>query len=223
MKNICFIQARMSSTRLPGKSMLDLAGKTLLERVIESVQKAKFLDKIVVLTSTDFSDNLIEQKCKSININVFRGYLHNVLRRFYDAAKIYDADYYFRVTADNPLTPAFLIDELAQAEIGDYACSEDIPVGTKVEKFSKKALEEAYKNAKTDYEKEHVTPYMIKNFGKNIIKSPEKIRFPELRATVDTLEDYLQMAEFYNDALFKKISPEILEYIQYMPMISSKK
>ncbi|MCH9769689.1 MAG: NTP transferase domain-containing protein, partial [Gammaproteobacteria bacterium] len=106
------IQARMASNRLPAKIMLDLAGKPLLARVIESVRATQCIDELIVATSDDGSDDITKAFCEQNKMPCFRGSSSNVLARFYQAAKIYQPKYIVRITADNPLTSAILLDDL---------------------------------------------------------------------------------------------------------------
>ena len=112
VKYLCIIQARVNSSRLPAKVMLDLDGKTLLERVYQSVQTSTKIDKIIVATSNENTDDIIELKLSTLGVTVYRGRLNKVLERFYDAAKKYKAVNIIRVTADNPLMDGNIIDEL---------------------------------------------------------------------------------------------------------------
>lgn len=105
------IQARMSSTRLPSKVMLKLAGKEVLWHVVQRCKISKSVDKVIVATSTDSSDDKIYNFCKDNKIEVFRGDLLDVLKRYYDCAKAHNLDIIVRVTSDCPLIDSFIIDE----------------------------------------------------------------------------------------------------------------
>lgn len=200
MTYLGIIQARLSSTRLPAKVMLDLAGKTQLERVHESVSHSSKIDKIIVATSSEVLDNIISLKLEELGIPCFRGDLNNVLARFYLAAKHFKTKNIVRITADNPLTDGTLIDTLIDAyetSDADYAVVKNAPYGLSAEVFSFKLLEQAYHNASTEYEKEHVTPY-IRQHGKLLeLPAPVTYNYPDTSVTVDTLEDYVKMQDFY--------------------------
>ncbi|GMN90418.1 hypothetical protein fsci_19060 [Francisella sciaenopsi] len=197
---LCIIQARLNSSRLPAKIMLDLGGKTLVERVFETVSKSKKIEHVVVATSNDITDDIVGKKLSSVGIEVFRGSLTNVLNRFYILAKKYKAKNIVRVTADNPLMDANLIDELIaiyEENECDYSMFSGAVYGLSAEVFSFAALEEAEKNARNDFDREHVTPY-IKEKGNIYIEPIEKkYHNPDLRATIDTLDDYISMQKFY--------------------------
>lgn len=197
---LCIIQARLNSSRLPSKVMLDLGGKTLLERIYETVSKSKKIDKIIVATSNEETDDIIELKLSTLKIELFRGSLNNVLERFYFASKKYYAKNIIRVTADNPLMDGNLIDELIKIYENNncrYSMFSNAIYGLSSEVFSFEALENAYKFARNDFDKEHVTPY-IKDCEKTcIVNVAEKYRKPDMRATIDTLDDYIRMQKFY--------------------------
>ncbi len=213
------IQARLSSSRLPAKVMLDLAGKTQLERVYESASHSKKMDKITVATSTESSDDLIALKLADLDIPCFRGDLNNVLERFYLAAVHYKAEHIVRITADNPLTDGALIDTLIceyEANGADYAILKDAPYGLSAEVFSFSFLEKAYNSATSEHEKEHVTPY-IRQHGK-VLESPAPAPYnrPELCVTVDTLDDYIKMQRFYLHCSKNTLNPSITTFLEYI-------
>ena len=136
LKTVAIIQCRISSDRLPAKAMLDLGGKTLLERVMDKTAQSSMLDEIWIATSTDKRDEVIEHKAIISGFNVFRGELDDVLDRYYHCAKKSKADIIIRVTADNPLTHPGLIDsgikQLVENKL-DYVFFKRIPYGCGVE------------------------------------------------------------------------------------------
>ncbi len=169
MTTIAMIQARMSSSRLPGKVLKDLNGKTVLQHVCDAAQKISGIDKIVVLTSAETDDNVIEAWCNDNNIECFRGDLNDVLKRFYDAAKHYKAKTIIRLTADCPLLDPSVVGQLLllfKTSQIDY-CSNVVPPtwpdGLDCEVFSFDALQTAHTNAKTPQDREHVTRYIHHN------------------------------------------------------------
>lgn len=219
VKYLCIIQARTSSSRLPAKIMLDLDGKCLLQRVIESVSKSKYLDKIVVASSTNSEDDIVENKLKDMGIDCFRGSLDNVLSRFYNCAKSYEGLNIIRVTADNALVEGFLIDkliEIYEKKNVDYAVFEDSIYGISSEVFSFKSLEQAFNTTEDLYDMEHVTPYIKKNFESHFELIEEKYRGVEIRATIDTFDDYIRMQKFYQDCKKKKIEANLDNYLDYL-------
>ena len=138
VKVVAIIQARMSSSRLPGKVMLHLGGKTLLEQVVDRVKSATKINEIVIATSTQEEDFIIEDKAKQIGTKCVRGSLNHVFSRFKQAILESGADIVVRITADNPLTNAELIDKAVERLINEnleYVSFKNIPVGTGVEVF----------------------------------------------------------------------------------------
>ena len=100
MNILAIIQARIGSTRLPGKVLMDLEGKTVLERVVERVKGSKFVSEIIVATTTSEKDDELEKLCKKIGVKVFRGSEDDVLDRYYEASKLFNPDNIVRITSD---------------------------------------------------------------------------------------------------------------------------
>lgn len=164
--NLALIQARMGSSRLPGKVLKDLAGHPMLWHVVNRVRKARSVDRVVVATTDRSVDDPIARFCEKEGIGCFRGSEQDVLDRFYQAAKANDADVVVRITADCPLIDPAVIDKvLARFSRGDcdYACNVircTYPDGLDTEVFSFPALERAWREAAKPSEREHVTPYL---------------------------------------------------------------
>lgn len=194
-----FVQARMGSTRLPGKVLLPVLEKPLLFYLVERLQRVTGIDACVIVTSYHPRDDVIEAYCKEHKIACFRGPEEDVLTRYYEAAKKRNPDAIVRVTADCPLIDPEGIDAVITAykksdPAIDYAsnCLErTYPRGMDVEIFSLKALEKAFKEAVEAQEREHVTLYFYRHPElfrlQNIRNSSDESRF---RLTVDTEEDY---------------------------------
>ena len=191
------IQARVDSTRLPRKILLDLAGKTVLERVIERVQKSKYIDGIIVATTSLSQDLEIVQLCERIKISVYQGSETDVLDRFYQAAKKYGVKNIVRITSDCPLIDAHIIDQvilLYQKSKADYTANimeETYPDGEDAEIFSYISLEYAWKHAKLSSEREHVTSFIRRNpqlFTLQNLSNKENLS--SMRWTLDEKKDY---------------------------------
>lgn len=215
---LCIIQARLNSSRLPAKVMLDLAGKTLLERVYESVNKSTKISKIVVATSNKTSDDIIANKLSSLGIECYRGDLNNVLERFYKTSLEYKAKNIVRITADNPLMDGRIIDDLIEVyekELTDYAMFSNAIYGLSAEVFSANVLLEANKNARNNFDKEHVTPYIKDMFTCHIEDISDIYKIPTLSITVDTLEDYIKMNNFYSLIAKNNEKADIDTFIKY--------
>ncbi len=193
------LQARMSSSRFPGKVLKPLLGRPMLEVELERLRRARRLDTLTVATSVDASDNAIEAFCRSKGVPCFRGPLDDVLDRYYRAARSAELDVVARVTGDCPLSdPAIVdlvIDEFFNRGV-DY-CANTVPPddstfpdGTDVEVFSFAALERAWREAKKPSEREHVTFYFWQTTGlfkTSRVDWPEKLT--DYRLTVDYPED----------------------------------
>lgn len=199
------IQARFNSKRLPGKVLLPLGGKTILENVVERVRRAKKIEQVVVATSESNSDDIIADLCINKNILVYRGDLDDVLNRFYNTAKKFNEPSICRITGDCPLIDPGLIDKVAEIfEIGSYdyvstgRIKSTFPDGLDTEIFTFEALTKAYKEAKLLSEREHVTPYIWKNPDVFKIYTLENETDQSLyRLTVDEAEDYQLMKLIY--------------------------
>lgn len=225
-KVVVIIQARLSSTRLPAKVMLDLNGKTVLERVIERVRLARLVDEIWLATSDQGSDDILEIMGKQSGIKVCRGSLNNVYERFCKTILVSQADVIVRVTADNPLTEPAFIDEGIEALIKedlDYVIYEEVPYGTAIEVVRSSVLLDLDKKVPlSNDELEHVTLYIRKHPSKFRIRSmvPEmKLRFPEIRVTLDTIDDYVRLYNIYsyfqNKIEEREILSEIVKYLKF--------
>jgi len=163
---LAILQARVSSTRLPGKVLKPILGMPMLLRQIERVKQAKLIEQLLVATSDDKSDDPIEQLCRENDIACFRGSLDDVLDRFYQAAKPYQPDHIVRLTGDCPLIDPQLIDEVVVFCLsGDYdyvsnAFEPTYPDGLDVEVFRFPCLQQAWEEAELPSEREHVTLFI---------------------------------------------------------------
>jgi spore coat polysaccharide biosynthesis protein SpsF len=208
IKVTAIIQARMQSTRLPGKSVLPLAGKPLLYHVIERAQAIQHITNVVVAIPHDEENDQLADIAQQCNANVFRGPLHNVLERYYLAYKQYDASYIVRITADNPFTDSYFASVAVEEAIrtrADLCAIKNLPLGTGVEVIAATALEAAYTHSTKPHHFEHVTPYIKENpdiFKLHYFDVAFANPFPKLRLTVDIQQDYTLASAIY-DALYK--------------------
>lgn len=166
-KTVAIIQARMGSTRFPGKVLKSVLGKPMLERQIERVKGTKLIDQIVIATSTNSADYPIIRLSNQLGVSVFRGSETNVLDRFYQAAKKFEADVVVRLTGDCPLIDSKFIDQvisLRKRNSADYASNRSInkavPSGMDAEAFMFKTLQIAHHQATSSFDREHVTPFI---------------------------------------------------------------
>ena len=193
----CIVQARMGSSRLPGKTLLKIDDKkTVLEFGINQLTSSNLLDKIIVATTNLKSDDVIENFVKNMNVDVFRGKSNDVLDRYFQCAKHFSIDTIVRITGDNPLVDPTIIDNLIQKftlNSYDYLSNAHVrtfPYGTEVEIFSFESLEQAWKNAILPSEREHVTPYFYNNSNLfNIHNEKQSNDISNLRWTVDREDD----------------------------------
>ena len=171
MKTVAIIQARLGSSRLPGKVLMDLVGETVLERVVGRARRFALVDELIVATSTLPSDDAIVKECARIGVSVFRGSESDVLDRFVGAAAETDADVCVRLTADCPLLDPGVSDSIISVFMdadggADYASNkipQAFPRGLDTEVFSCDALERAAREARERYERVHVTPYIYRH------------------------------------------------------------
>ena len=194
----CIIQARIGSTRLPGKAMLSVENnKTILHFVIKQLQNCKLVDKIIIATTTLEDDKQIVNLSKDLGINCFRGSSDNVLDRHYQCAKEYSVSTIVRIPSDKPLIDPEIVDNVinffrnnSYDYVTNFLSNPTFPSGTEVEVFSINALKEAWKKAKLPSEKEHVTTYFANHeyeFKMTHIENSENLS--HLRWAVDRIED----------------------------------
>lgn len=193
---IAIIQARVSSTRLPGKILAELAGKPLLYHVVSRVKQAKTITKVIVATTDKPNDNETEKCCKKIGVDCFRGSEDDVLDRFYQAAKYFSANLVVRLTADCPLLDPVIIDRVVDVfKKGNYDYVSNVieptfPDGLDTEVFSFEALERAWKEAVIKSEREHVTPFIRKSSNLfRLANVKNEIDLSAMRWTVDEPAD----------------------------------
>ncbi|MDH5523669.1 MAG: glycosyltransferase family protein [Desulfobulbaceae bacterium] len=196
MNTVAIVQARMTSTRLPGKVLKPLAGKVVLEHVLSRLSRCQLIDKIVVATTTDDDDDTLVDWCGQYGVSCFRGDRDNVLSRFHSCALQLDADEIVRVTSDNPLVDSSIVDQtirLRRTEKADYAANnlvKTFPHGLDVEVITFKALEESHLEAVENYEREHVTQFVRhreKRYKLVNLSSGED--WHDIRVTLDEDED----------------------------------
>jgi spore coat polysaccharide biosynthesis protein SpsF len=205
---VAIIQARMDSSRLPGKVMLDIAGQPMIVRVIERVNRAKSIDQVVLATTDNPSDDAIEQLCKQRGYHCFRGSQFNVLDRYYQAARIYNADVIVRITGDCPMIDPTIIDQVIHALLEgqvDFATNRlpppwkrTYPIGLDTEVCTFEALERTWNEAVLSEDIEHVMPYMYSEAGRfKIIILNNEVDYGHYRWTVDTQKDLELVRQVY--------------------------
>jgi spore coat polysaccharide biosynthesis protein SpsF (cytidylyltransferase family) len=198
------LQARTTSSRLPGKVLEPILGKPMLSLQLERLFRCNNIDHIVVATSDDGSDDGLENLCVKEGVDCYRGSLDDVLDRFINAAKKYRPQVIVRFTADCPLTDPVLIDEIIEYFLSsniDYLSNCEPPTypdGLDVEVFKFNSLEIASREAKLPSEREHVTPFIRNRPGRFRVKNyVNKIDRSDFRWTVDEPEDLAFVREVY--------------------------
>lgn len=206
---VIIVQARMTSTRLPGKVLKEVSGKALLAHQVDRMRRAKSADDIVVATTTNDTDIPVVELCKNIGVKYYRGPEDDVLARYHDAALACKADVIVRATADCPIIDSNVIDSVVSFYKDNRdridlvtSHSKDF-LGISAEAFSSELLREMHDNATQPFEREHVTLYSYNR--------PERYKVHKLdylksgghfRWTVDTPEDLQLIAKIF-DALYK--------------------
>jgi spore coat polysaccharide biosynthesis protein SpsF len=189
----CIIQARMGSTRLPGKTMKRIEGKTTLERVVERVRRASQIKQVVVATSELEQDDVIVDECERLGVDWFRGSESDVLMRYFEAAQYFKADPIIRVTADCPLIDPGVLNALVvtfrdgKAAFVTNNLEKTFPHGLDAEVFSMDLLGQAVMQTGEDYDHEHVTQWMRAQPGAVNLRCPEDLS--SIRITLDTPDD----------------------------------
>ncbi len=202
LKIVVVVQARMSSSRLPGKVLFPILGESLLFRMVERLRRVKYPINIVVATSIDETDKIIEVVCQEKGIEFYRGQLHDLLDRHYQVGLLTEANAVIKIPADCPLIDPKIIDKVIDFYLEheteyDYISNlhpATYPDGNDVELMTFDALEQAWQEGRRPLELEHTTPYFWEN--------PDKFRIANLtwesgldysmshRFTIDYYEDY---------------------------------
>src|ERR1700712_958815 len=231
---VIVVQARMSSSRLPGKVLLPILGKTLLCRMIERLQMVKHKVQIVIATSTDERDNAIETEAAVIGVPCYRGSLDNCLDRHYQAGKQYHADVVIKIPSDCPLIDPQIIDEVLDfyfAHQGEYDFVNNLhpatwPDGNDVEIMTMACLDKTNAEASRPLELEHTTPYIWENPDQfkiaNITWSTGLDYSMSHRLTIDYPADYDFIVKVYEELYPQKVNfscDDILMLLNQKPEI----
>lgn len=199
MKTVIISQARMTSTRLPGKILKEVLGKSLLEYQIERLRRVKLADELIIATTVNNTDQAIVELCEKLGVKYYRGSEEDVLSRYYEAAQQYRADVVVRVTSDCPLIDPAVVDYIIEYYLAnqneyDYVSNtllRTYPRGMDTEVFPFRVLEEAHNKADKPAEREHVTPFL---YDPAHAYKVAQITYNEdqswYRWTVDTVEDF---------------------------------
>lgn len=224
------MQARMSSKRLPGKVLKPLLGIPMFLRQIERIKRSKKIEELIIATSVDETDDAIVNVCKAQHLKYFRGSLHDVLDRYYQAAIRHEPKHVVRLTADCPLTDPIMIDTVIDYHIhGHYDYTNNFltptyPYGLDAEIMTLDALKLAWQEAKLPSEREHVTLFLYqhpKRFRIGHVKNDKDLS--HLRFAVDEPDDFLFINTIY-EALYPKNSAfttdDILDFLDKNPTLT---
>lgn len=216
----------MSSTRLPGKVLLPLADKPVLHHVVSRIKKCRTINKVVVATSSDISDDVIQNYCEQSNIDFYRGHLSDVLDRYYQCAHMLNAHNIVRITSDCPAIDPIIVDAVVTGFLAGnydyYGLSGEFPDGLDCEVISFAALHNAWENATLPSDREHVCPYLYST-AKNSFKIGGLEIFKKLggiRLTLDEPSDYKLLKLIFEDLYHKNeifLINDILDLLQKNP------
>jgi spore coat polysaccharide biosynthesis protein SpsF len=217
-KVVLIIQARMSSTRLPEKSMMPLADKPLVFRMVERLKKCKRIDEIVIATSDQPEDQVLVELAKELQVSYFQGNLLDVRDRYLKAAEKFQADYVLRIPADNPMPDSNEIDKLIEFHLGNNSSgfssnlaqvnNSEYLDGIGAEIFSTKLLQESVARSSSDTVKEHVHRNFFDYSTQTPVdsswcpiaspKAPVELRRPDIILDVNTMDDYTKIKRIYD-------------------------
>ncbi|CAM5414881.1 cytidylyltransferase domain-containing protein [Niallia circulans] len=229
MKTIVIIQARMGSSRLPGKILKPLGEVNVLTYVVERCKRIRGIDQVIIATSTLAQDNIVEEWCLKQNVLCYRGSETDVLDRYVKAAQPYQPDMVMRVTADCPFVDynlgSKMIEKMTKDRKDFIRINGNLPRGLAVELCSYSSLLYIHQHGREERHREHVTYYAYENpseFTWTEIEALKTIQEPSLRITLDTNEDYelcCKIADyFYNDTLIS--ATDVVKYLEEHPDIA---
>jgi len=235
-KVVLIIQARMSSTRLPGKSIMPLADKPLVYRMVERLKKSKKIDEIVIATSDQPEDRVLVELAKELEVSFFQGDLLDVRDRYLKAAERFEADFILRIPADNPMPDWHEIDKLIDfhlehnpsgfssnlAQVNDSGYLD----GIGAEIFSTKLLQESVARSSSDTVKEHVHRNFFDYSTQTPVdsswcpiaspKAPAELRRPDIILDVNTMDDYTKIKRIYDNLYPKNPNFTTVDVINFL-------
>jgi spore coat polysaccharide biosynthesis protein SpsF len=204
MKTVAIIQARMGSTRLPHKVLMDLGGETVLARVVRRLSRSRMVSEFVVATTDSPGDDAIVRECQRLGVSCFRGSEHDVLDRYHQAARAAVAESVVRITSDCPLIDAELVDDTVRIFVeqqADYASNvfpRTYPRGLDAEVVTMAALDRAWCQASEPHQREHVTPYFYEHPETfKLASTRSESDYSAYRWTLDTAEDLELLRNIY--------------------------
>jgi spore coat polysaccharide biosynthesis protein SpsF len=226
---MAFLQARMGSNRLPGKVLMPIQGQSILERAIRRLRASTIIDEVAVLTTCLAADDVIQKEAEKLGALVFRGEELDVLARFLGAVKVFHPGIVVRATADNPLIDIESVTRIASALRNgslDYQMEPDLPYGAATEAVTAEALERTHLLAREPQHREHVTLHIKEHpelFLLAFPECPQSVRFPEVRVTVDTMDDFIFMNRLIGCLPEREMPVPLEEYIPYALTIMNER
>ena len=198
------IQARLTSTRLPGKVLKKIGNRTALKMLLDRLKKTKSVRNIVIILPKNKKNNFLQKYVKTLGYKTFRGSENNVLDRYYKASKKFNSENIIRITSDCPFIDVATLNKMVEIFASldyDYMSNIDprtFPKGLDIEIFTFKTLKKSWSLAKTKYDKEHVTPHMVRNKNISHYNFKNNVNYSNLRITLDTSKDLEILNNIYN-------------------------
>ena len=227
MRTVAIVQARMGSSRLPGKVLADLAGASMLARVVERLRAARTIDDVVIATSTLAGDDSVVREARRVGAGVHRGSECDVLERYLDAAHAYDAEAIVRVTADCPLLDSAVVDRVVQA-LGrdvDYASNtheRTYPRGLDVEALHRDTLERIGRLGTSPAAREHVTAFVMQQPHLFCVRHVRAATDDsDLRWTVDTVDDLIMVRGLYDAMVMPAPYERVVAAVRARPELAA--
>lgn len=208
MKIVSTVEARMTSSRLPGKVLKPIMGKPMLELLIERLRHAKFVDEVVIATTVNNADMPIVELCNRLGVSVYRGSEDDVLERVLKAATFYKADLIVEMTGDCPLLDPGLVDQVIRFYLdNDYDYVSNVlhrtfPRGLDTQVFARAVLDEVDKATQDPADRENVSLYIYEHperYKLGNVYAPEELKWPDLRICVDTIDDFNLVSRVFEE------------------------
>ncbi len=233
MKVVATVEARMASSRLPGKVMRELLGKPVLHRVVERISQTRLVEEVIVATSVNPADDIIADYCQANRISYHRGSEDDVLKRVVEAAARFGGEVIVQLGADNPFYDPDIIDQMINIYLEgnfDYVCNDlepTYPNGVEVHVVSLETLRGVMARTDSKLDREDVNRYIWEHPGQYRIlniKAPQELFTPDIRLTLDYEEDYMVIVKVF-EALYPKNpnfrTRDILDYLTRHPEIKN--
>ena len=230
-KKVATIEARMTSSRLPGKIMMSLAGRPSLEQIVDRVRRAKHVDQVVIATTTNWQDDAVEKWARAYGVSIYRGSEDDVLLRVLEAQRAFKGEIVVELTGDCPFLDPGIIDEVVRFYVEhdyNYVSNSKVrsyPLGFDVKVFSLADLEEVNRISQDPADREHVSLYLYEHpekFSAHTLMAPPELHRPQMRICVDTPEDFAVAESIYNALYPKKPdfnAHDIVRYLESHPEV----